>query len=122
LIGANLVSSGEITKLGGTVRGLVSVAGPIGVRNLPPEVKVLSIEAKNDLVPKLDLADVPTTSNHIKLEVTNKGPAAHDLKAYRASISKLNTSQYSALNQKFSSLFDSGSARLTAYAPERITA
>ncbi|MEN9715433.1 MAG: hypothetical protein RJA35_900, partial [Actinomycetota bacterium] len=62
LIGANLVSSGEITKLGGTVRGLVSVAGPIGVRNLPPEVKVLSIEAKNDLVPKLDLANVPTTS------------------------------------------------------------
>jgi hypothetical protein len=87
IIGANLISSGALTHLGGAVSGLVAVASPISRAHLPPDTKVIAIEHVDDPVPALDFTKNPSGWTTVKLS-----PGllqTHELSSYQNSLAAL---------------------------------
>lgn len=119
LAGANLISSGAVTALGGSVAGLVSVASPMSAVRLPSETKVLALEHSNDPVPQLDLAERTETANWSTVKLPPASGIGHSMTGYQASVRNLAADLSGYLNHKFASLFGTGTATVAAYSAVR---
>ena len=65
------------------VRGLVSIAGPISARDLPPSLNVAALENSTDPVPWLDGSANPASGNLVTAHIeTPTGLNGHDLVGY----------------------------------------
>lgn len=123
IVGANLVSSGALTNLGGKVSGLVTVASPISAANLPEQTRVISIEHVDDPVPKLDLATNPKTTNWTTLKLKPEWLDTHELSSYQKDVVQLGEKRHSQLSQALAAMtggHTTGSATLTGYTASRI--
>ena len=120
LIGANLIAGGAVASLGGSVKGLVSVGGPISAIRLPKSLKVLSLEHANDLVTKLDLAERPNTGNWQTVKLNPVGLMGHDLGSYRNGFALLPKETQARLYSEFGDLLGQGRATDLSYSPLRV--
>jgi len=119
LAGANLISSGAITAMGGSLLGLVAVASPISSVSLPAGTKVLAIEHYRDPVPQLDLAERPDSGNWQTVKLAQSDWLGHSLSGYRSSLASMAAELRASLNHKFSALFSAGQATLIQFEASR---
>ena len=118
IIGANLISSGAITHLGGRVGGLVAVASPVSAAQLPEGTRVISIEHTDDPVPALDLAEHNSDSTWTTVKLAPAGLQTHELSSYQQSLSDLPAQQLAKLNEALAGITGGrhyGSAEITGF-------
>lgn len=123
LAGANLASSGAAVALGGSVIGLVAVGGPISNRAIPAGIKVVSLEHRGDLVPKLDLAEHSSSGNWttVKLkDVPGDGLKQHEFAGYQKSVNQLSADSRRQLNHQIAGLLGTGKTKVSRYQPVRL--
>jgi len=101
LVAANLVASGAVTALGGTVAGVIAVGSPINSVRLPASTRVISLEHANDPVTKLDLSSKPASRHWFTQKFAPTGLLGHSLEGYRASLNASGTNAASHLNKLF---------------------
>lgn len=76
----------------GTVRGLITVGGPIAAMELPPTVSAVNLTHTLDLVPKLPLVSPTQSPQSVNLEIAAaRANDPHELKSYRNSAARLET-------------------------------
>jgi hypothetical protein len=123
IIGANLISSGALTHLGGAVSGLVAVASPISTAHLPADTKVITIDHVDDPVPGLDLAKNPTGHGWTTVKLDPAFLKTHELASYRESVGNLPAKEMAKLNSALAAMSGgqgSGNSQLSGFRAERV--
>jgi len=117
LVGANLIASGAVTALGGSVAGLVAVGSPISSSHLPAATRVISIEHVNDPVTRLDLSDARPTNHWFKQKLDPVGLLGHSLAGYRGSIDGLGAAETTKLSAELEQMqkIDAGASEAKTY-------